>query len=65
MMIDKSRLARECAKLDRAFEQSLAEEGLTTDMEEWPEDRETSAELTSSGEGERRRNGKRDNGRKE
>lgn len=35
--IDKSRLARECAKLDKAFEQSLADEGLASDIEEWPE----------------------------
>jgi metal-responsive CopG/Arc/MetJ family transcriptional regulator len=35
--IDKSRLARECAKLDKGFEQSLADEGLTAEIEEWPE----------------------------
>ena len=35
--IDKSRLARECAKLDKAFEQSLADEGLAAEIEEWPE----------------------------
>jgi hypothetical protein len=35
--IDKSRLARECAKLDKSFEQSLADEGLETEIEEWPE----------------------------
>jgi len=28
--LDKSRLAQECAKLDRAFEQALAEEGLSS-----------------------------------
>jgi metal-responsive CopG/Arc/MetJ family transcriptional regulator len=32
----KSRLARESAKLDPAFEQALAEEGLTEDHEQWP-----------------------------
>jgi hypothetical protein len=48
MIVDKSRLARECAKLDKAFEQALAEEGLAAEMEEWPEYRETSAGLTSS-----------------
>ena len=35
--IEKSRLAQECAKLDPEFEQSLAEEGLTPELEEWPE----------------------------
>ena len=35
--IDKTRLARECAKLDKAFEQSLADEGLENEIEEWPE----------------------------
>jgi metal-responsive CopG/Arc/MetJ family transcriptional regulator len=35
--IEKSRLAKECAKLDPQFEQALAEEGLSLEMEEWPE----------------------------
>lgn len=35
--IDKSRLARECAKLDPGVEQSLAEEGFAWELEEWPE----------------------------
>jgi len=35
--IEKSRLAQECAKLDPEFEQSLAEEGSTSELEEWPE----------------------------
>ena len=35
--IDKSRLAKECAKLDPEFEQSIAEEGYPSEMEEWPE----------------------------
>ena len=35
--LDRSRLARECAKLDPAFEKSLAEEGLTEEIVEWPE----------------------------
>lgn len=30
-------LAEECAKLDQNFEQALAEEGLKTDLSEWPE----------------------------
>lgn len=35
--IEKSRLSQECAKLDPEFEQSLAEEGFTSELEEWPE----------------------------
>jgi len=35
--IEKSRLARECAKLDPEFEQSLAEEGFSSELAEWPE----------------------------
>ncbi|RJQ74583.1 MAG: CopG family transcriptional regulator [Desulfobacteraceae bacterium] len=35
--IEKSRLARECAKLDMDFEQSLAEEGFSMEIEGWPE----------------------------
>ena len=35
--IDRSRLARECAKVDPAFEKALAEEGLSTELAEWPE----------------------------
>ena len=35
--MEKSRLAQECAKLDPKFEQSLAEEGFTSELEEWPE----------------------------
>ena len=35
--IDRSRLACECAKLDRKFERSLAEEGLSREFSEWPE----------------------------
>jgi len=34
--LDRSRLARECAKLDPQMEQQLAEEGLAEDMEQWP-----------------------------
>jgi len=32
----RSRLAEECAKLDPAFEQALAEEGMSGDSAEWP-----------------------------
>lgn len=35
--LERSRLARECAKLDPAFEQALAEEGLSEDFASWPE----------------------------
>ena len=34
--MEKSRLAQECAKLDPEFEQSLAEEGFSSELEEWP-----------------------------
>ena len=36
MRLEKRRLAQECAKLDPDFEQSLAEEGLSSELEEWP-----------------------------
>ena len=35
--LDRSRLARECAKLDPVFEKALAEEGLSEDSAVWPE----------------------------
>jgi metal-responsive CopG/Arc/MetJ family transcriptional regulator len=35
--IERSRLAKECAKLDPNFEKAMAEEGLTGDLSEWPE----------------------------
>ncbi len=34
---DRTRLARECAKLDPKEERALADEGLARDLEEWPE----------------------------
>jgi metal-responsive CopG/Arc/MetJ family transcriptional regulator len=34
--MDKRRLARECAKLNRKSEQALADEGLATEVAEWP-----------------------------
>lgn len=34
--IERSRLDRECAKLDPDFEKSLAEEGLSEDLSAWP-----------------------------
>jgi len=35
--LDRTRLARECAKLDAEYEKSLAEEGMSEVMSEWPE----------------------------
>ena len=35
--IEKSRLARECAKLDPDFEKTMAEEGLSEELSQWPE----------------------------
>jgi Arc/MetJ-type ribon-helix-helix transcriptional regulator len=35
--MERSRLARECAKLDPTFERALAEEGLSEDATAWPE----------------------------
>ncbi len=35
--LTQGRLARECAKLDPEFEQRLAEEGLSAEVETWPE----------------------------
>ena len=34
--LEGSRLARECSKLDPAFEKALAEEGLSEDATSWP-----------------------------
>ncbi len=35
--LDKNRLARECAKLDKTEERSLADMGLASEADEWPE----------------------------
>jgi len=35
--LERSRLARECAKLDPTVEKALAEEGLSEELGEWPE----------------------------
>lgn len=35
--LDRNRLERECAKLDKAFEQALADEGLASEVAEWLE----------------------------
>lgn len=34
--LDKSRLARECSKLNAADESAMAEEGMTGEMDRWP-----------------------------
>jgi len=34
--LDKSRLAKESAKLDPVHEQSIADEGLASELAEWP-----------------------------
>ena len=34
--MDKSALARECAKLDRKSEQAMADEGLAGELATWP-----------------------------
>jgi metal-responsive CopG/Arc/MetJ family transcriptional regulator len=35
--LERSRLARECAKLDPKAEKALAEEGLSIGLAQWPE----------------------------
>ena len=35
--LEQSRLAQECAKLDRHEEQSLADSGIASEVAEWPE----------------------------
>ncbi len=35
--LERTRLARECAKLDPDFEQSVAEEGFSMEKDEWPD----------------------------
>ena len=35
--LDRGRLARESAKLDPKFEQAMADEGISRDLDEWPE----------------------------
>ena len=35
--LEQSRLARECAKLDPAYEQAMAEEGMSEELGQWPE----------------------------
>jgi metal-responsive CopG/Arc/MetJ family transcriptional regulator len=33
---DRGRLARECSKLNPDYEQSIAEEGMSLEVEQWP-----------------------------
>jgi len=35
--IEKNRLEAECSKLNPEFEQALADEGISTEIDEWPE----------------------------
>ncbi len=35
--MEKTRLAEECAKLNTKYEQTMAEEGFSSELEEWPE----------------------------
>ncbi len=35
--LSRDRLARECAKLDSGYESALAEEGMVSEVEQWPE----------------------------
>lgn len=35
--IRRTRLAKECAKLDPALEKAMADEGLSEDLSQWPE----------------------------
>ena len=35
--LSHTRLARECALLDQAFEQALAEEGMGEELDQWPQ----------------------------
>lgn len=34
--LERTQLARECVKLDPAYEKAMAEEGLNEDLAEWP-----------------------------
>ena len=35
--VNRSRLARECAKLDPTVEKAIAEEGFSQEIDQWPE----------------------------
>jgi Arc/MetJ-type ribon-helix-helix transcriptional regulator len=34
--LKRSRLAKECSRLDADFEKTMAEEGMTEDLSQWP-----------------------------
>jgi metal-responsive CopG/Arc/MetJ family transcriptional regulator len=34
--LERTRLAQECAKLDPEYEQNMADEGFTMEIDEWP-----------------------------
>ena len=36
LKLDRNRLARECAKMDPKSEQTIAEEGISGEVEQWP-----------------------------
>ena len=35
--LDHRRLSQECSKLNKSFEQAIAEEGLNSEVDSWPE----------------------------
>jgi metal-responsive CopG/Arc/MetJ family transcriptional regulator len=35
--LERTRLAQECAKLDPEYEQNIAEEGFSMEIDEWPD----------------------------
>jgi metal-responsive CopG/Arc/MetJ family transcriptional regulator len=35
--LERTRLAQECAKLDPDYEQNMAEEGFSMEIDQWPE----------------------------
>ena len=37
LRMKRTRLAKECTKLDSAFERAISDEGLTEDVKQWPE----------------------------
>ncbi len=37
LRMKRTRLAKECTKLDQAFERAISDEGLTEDAKQWPE----------------------------
>lgn len=37
LKIERSRLAKECSKLDKTFERALANENIDNEASEWPE----------------------------